>query len=44
MRGPMGEIIYKGKGNFHIEGKHYKFDKVKLGCLCRKSHNRSNRS
>ena len=28
MRGPMGEIIYKGKGHFQIEGKDYQFDKV----------------
>ncbi|KIP03550.1 hypothetical protein PHLGIDRAFT_496512 [Phlebiopsis gigantea 11061_1 CR5-6] len=30
IRGPMGEIIYKGKGCFVIEGKDYKFDRVNL--------------
>lgn len=30
MRGPMGEIIYKGKGHWSIEGKDYHFDKINL--------------
>jgi nitrate reductase (NAD(P)H) len=30
IRGPEGEIVYKGKGNFQIEGKDYYFDRVRV--------------
>ena len=29
MRGPVGEIIYKGKGHWNIRGDDYHFDKVR---------------
>ncbi|GJE93762.1 molybdopterin binding oxidoreductase [Phanerochaete sordida] len=30
MRGPMGEIVYRGRGAWRIEGKDYRFDKINL--------------
>lgn len=30
MRGPMGEIIYKGKGRWNIEGKNCHYDKARI--------------
>lgn len=34
VRGPVGEIEYKGRGHFEIEGEKYHFDKVRRrGCI-----------
>jgi nitrate reductase (NAD(P)H) len=30
IKGPLGEIEYKGKGDFLISGKEYHFDRVRL--------------